>query len=291
MRWEDYFEVYQSYELSINQSRVLSIVAGEILEQFPNRLPKAIRKPLVATLGQLRDALFVGEPSTGAEMAPDSVEIDITHTHEIVPPVVSMYLARAALGASTEKVDFERALCSQDLVMLFAHLDAFTSDSLETICRLRPEVMRSRKTLEWDTILSYGGWENLLDHMIAEYVFQFGWQSVAERVKFLKERLGLTIDLEDSELAFLDEAEKARNIVVHNGGRANEEYIKRTGRTELTPGEFVTVTPQFLGEAFEVTRMLVSHIFTSVSKKFFGREDSELRGVWRPGGSSPAQKP
>lgn len=281
MHWEDYRSTYQSYELSVNQTRVLTIVGREVLSEFPEKLPKAIREPVASTMAQIRNAFELAEGKGGRGPIPYLAELDITDTHELVAPVLAMYLALAWLGASHSDADFQRALLSQQLVMLFAHLDAFMSDSLETICRVRPEVLKSSRTLTWETTICFGGWEQLLDHLIEQYVLDFGRKTLSDRVRHMRERLGLVIDCDDGELEFLEEAENLRHIVVHNGGRASEEYIRRTGLNGLALGEFVPIRPEYVYQVSEVTRLLASGVFVGTTEKFFGKKPQQVTGIWR----------
>jgi hypothetical protein len=279
--WREYRDSYQSYELSVSQSRMLTIVAREALRDFPSKLPKSIRKPLAGTMSQVEEFLGLAEPKSEDRPAPERIEMDLSETHEIAKAALSMYLARANLGIPSEDLDFERALCSQELVMVFAHIDTFMCDTVETMCRVCPKIMKSRKSMDWDTIISLDGWEELLDHMIEMYVFQFGWKSVPQRVEFLREEIGLNIDFTDAELGSVAEAENLRHVVVHNGGRASEEYLKRSGREDVALGELLPIPPVLVEEAYEATRTLAGHLFLAVSEKFFGKDSALLPGVWR----------
>jgi len=281
MRWEDYYNTYQSYELSVNQSRVLTVVAKEALKDFPTNLPSSVSKPLRETMRQVQNALELAEPKSKEQVTPSRIEIDVGDTHEVVKAVLPMYLGRANLGASADDVDFQRVLYSQELGMLFAHLDAFMSDSLETVCRVRPEVMKSDRKKEWNSILSCGGWEELLDQMIDQYAFRFGWQPVSKRVEFLRKEIGLTIDCGDSSLDFISDAENFRHVVLHNAGRANEDFVKKVRHCGLSAGDVVPLTPTYLSSVSAATRRLAAGTFIGVSKKFFGKNDSEIKGVWR----------
>jgi hypothetical protein len=287
--WREYRDSYQSYELSASQSRVLTIVAREALKDFPSKLPKSIREPLTDTMTQVNRALGLAEPETEGRPVPEYIAMDVSKSHEIAKAALSMYLARAHLGIPSEDVDFERALCSQALVMVFAHIDTFMCDTIETVCRMRPEIMNSRKSMEWDTILSLGGWEELLDHMIEMYVFKFGWKPVSQRVEFLRKEIGLNIDFTDSELGSVAEAENLRHVVVHNGGRGSEEYLKKSGRQDVALGELLPIPPVLVQDAYQATRTLAGHLFLAVSEKFFDKDSSLLPGVWRRRGSNPVE--
>ena len=79
----------------------------------------------------------------------------------------------------------------------------------------------------------------------------------------------------------LEGAENIRHIIVHNGGRASQEFINRTGRNDLAVGEIVPVTAEYVGDVSSSSRLLASELFTKVSKKFFQVGESDLDGVWR----------
>lgn len=278
MRWEDYRDIYNSYQLSVNQTRVLTLVAIETFKDYPRRLPDSIRQGFAETVAQVVEraahVASMAESKGVVEEARLHVELE-TPSHEVVMPLLIIAILHGFLGIdiSLAELNFERAACSQELVMVYAHLDAFMCDSLAAICRLRPDVMKSTKQMEWARILSYDGWEEMLGHMIEEYVFQFGWQTVSKRVEWLRQRIGLPIDYEDADLVFVDEAEKVRNIVVHNAGRVSEEYIRKTGDTKLPVGELVPLTLEYTEKAFYATQALAGRLFIGVSEKFFGKTE------------------
>lgn len=283
MRWQIYRDMYHTYNLSVSQTRVLTILAEEVVKEFPKRLPEHLRGPLRRNLEELGRAFkAVRTSQIRGEPAPERVEIKLEdldqgeYRDDLLFSVLTMYGALAELGASSPDVDFERLLYSQELVMLLAHLDAFMADSLRVICEVRPEVLRSSKQMGWDTILSLGGWYELLDYLIEEYVYEFGWKSFPKRVEFLRERLGLSIECPECDLELLEKAENIRHIVVHNGGRVSQEYIARTGRNDLVIGESVPVTLEYVDDVAAATRLLASDLFLGVSKKFFGMEDSAI---------------
>jgi hypothetical protein len=299
---------------------VLNLAAGEVLRDFPARLPEGLREPLG------RDMLKVGRMLTEAvseigvgveaeerarmldqelsrveaeieaeskkgKVKTTSAELDQMDTEgRIFVHVLFMFIALSLLDISPHDLDFNRLLCSQQLVMVLAHLDAFMADSLRAICRVRPEVLMSEKKLEWSTLISCGGWDELLAHLIEQYVFEFGWRSIYKRVQFLKEQLGLVIDFPESDIELLEEAENIRNIIVHNGGRVSQEYIARTGRDDLRIGDFVPVTLEYVDEVSMAASTLAGELFVEVSRKFFGIEESEISGVLRRGQEESTSK-
>ncbi len=228
------------------------------------------------TLGD--DSISLDE--LGVDFSPLSSFHDI-HTNPLYDASVCLMVAQIHLLLPISEINYERLLYQQELSILFAQLDAFMADTLRVICQLRPEVLKKNKQIDWATIVSAGGWQEVLDLLTEEYVFEFGWPPLPKRLKMLREQFGIELSLRDSDWALLEEAENIRNIVVHNGGRINKEYINRTGRCELIIGDFIPLTSAYLESAEEVLRMLVSSLFLAVSEKFFGLDASKIREVWR----------
>lgn len=282
MDWETYKKTYHSYELSVNQTRVLTIVAAQVLEDFPKKMPKHLRAPMARDfkeLGRLVVTAKFGRQTKQKKTKPKEIKFSLSS--HLTDHVMAMYLAQLNLDMPRAELDFGRLLCSQELVMLFAHLDAFMADSLRIVCQARPEVLKSDRKMDWATILSCGGWEELLNRLAEQHVFAFGWQSLPERIEYLNDRLGLSLEGRGYDVKMLEEAANMRHVVVHNGGRASQEYITRTGRNDLAVGEIVPVTPEYVDDVFASSRMLASELFRKVSEKFFDVDDSDLRGVWR----------
>jgi len=299
MDWETYRGIYHGYEISVNQTRILAIVAGEVLREFPRRIPGELREPVGTRLGEFVRALETAidrlSGSTG-EAESETIQVkpadsDEAEIHgELARAVLQLYIAEVMLGGSVSQPDFARLVYSQELVMVFAHLDAFMADSLRSVCQVRPEVLRTDRRIQWAEVLSYGGWEELLGHLAERCVFEFGWQPVYRRVEFLNEEMGLGLGGDAYDLKLLDEAENVRHVLIHNGGRASQEFIARTGRSDVAVGELVPVTSEYVAKVSDSSRLLAGELFVQVSKKFFHVDDSRISGVVRPGGLESGEK-
>ena len=291
MDWNAYRRTYHTYEVSVNQTRILRLVVAEIFQDFPDRLPQDLQV-VVSNTAQMwvhlikkLAALTEEQP----EFKPEELQEELypgdwfheVHESPLYNPTLSLILAQVMLSTPIFEVDYERLFCHQELIMLFAQIDAFLADTLRVICRVCPQILSRNKTVEWATVLSCGGWEELLDFLVERYVYEFGWAPLPKRLELLREQLGLEVSYSDSDIELLGEAENIRNIVVHNSGRVSQEYIERTKRRGLAVGDYVPLTLDYLEEVSEACRMLVAELFVAVSRKFFEVDESDLRGVWR----------
>ena len=162
---------------------------------------------------------------------------------------------------------------------MFAHLEAFLSDSLRAICRVRPEILKSNKKIDRSTLIDFRSWDKIIEFLIEDYTYDFGWETFKNKIKFLNDKIGLNIEIPDSDLSILEEAENTRNIVVHNGGRISQEYINRTKKDDLNVGDLILITPEFIKTVSNIILYLAWDIFALISKKFFDVDDSKL--IWR----------
>lgn len=307
--WENYRKIHIDYMLSINQIKVLSLTAGQVFSDFPKRLPENIRKPLMANLQEFLRL-------TGKKLKKkEEIEIEIT-THGFVPKLNgekveyskddrdriignTLFISTIMMGFTkaqldklhktkfkiSHKIDFERVLYFQELVMNFSYLNAFVDDSLRVICKICPEILKRSKKIEWNAIISCGSWEKIMDHLIERFVREdFSYKSVIERVELLRKEIGLKINYPKNSLSFLEEAELFRNLIVHNFGRINNQYIRKSGRTDLNVDMVVPVTFAYVDKLSYESQLLASIIFKEIALNFFKIPDSspELDFVWRP---------
>lgn len=304
MGWQEYQEIYYNFELSLSQTMVSNIIAGTITEGFPARLPKSLKSPLMSDLRQVVLAMLevaskapkisgTGEEianidSYNSETASRIIAAKSTSEQSVLEQLegdlpwhmLTMSIAATLLKIRVEDLDFRRLLSAQQLVMVLAHLDAFLADSVRALCYARPEMLKSQKKIDWETVISCGDWNRLFTLLVEEYIFHFGWKAIHERVRSLQKQHRLIEDFPKNDLDLLEEAQNIRNIIVHNGGRVSQEYLARTRNADLQIGQFVPVTSEYVDKVATAASFLASELFTEVSNKFFGLDMSEIGTVF-----------
>ncbi len=58
VEWTDYLRTYHNFELSINQGRILSIVASHVLGEFPRNLPGQLFDPVLEEFGKFASIMI-----------------------------------------------------------------------------------------------------------------------------------------------------------------------------------------------------------------------------------------
>lgn len=284
MSWEDYREIYNNYDKAINQTRLFTLVGARVLKDFPNNLPDDMKTSFNSNMGKLiKSKEFKAEtPILIVKKIDPKLHIE---TFQFVTDddlfIYAFGMITANYGAEELfKVDFESLLYSQEIVMILAHLDSFIGDSLRIIIQLHPEILKSKKQIDIEDVISCGGWEKLMDHLSEKFVYDLGWKSVSERLDFIKDTINVPIRYSESDLDYLREAKLIRDIVVHNGGKISQEYIDKTKEIDLEIGEFIKIESDYLNELFEISRKIASRIFIESSKKFFGVKASDMTDVF-----------
>lgn len=267
--WKEYLEIHNSFLFSVSQTRLTTFVATKSLKDFPKHLPPNLRSPLQKDVVKM-------EREVGKLKEASGRRVTINTESDIFLDALFMVLASSKTGMRAKQVNFERLLHYQELVMVIAHVDAFMGDTLRIICRMRPKILGGDRKIDWSAIIASGGWSKLLERMTEQYVLEFGWKMIRSRVEFLRGgQLDLKLKyLKRDILYLLEEAEHTRNIIVHNGGKASQAYITKTRRNDLIVGDFVPIERQYLNAVHGAALLLVENIFTEVSKKFFGVENS-----------------
>jgi hypothetical protein len=263
---------------------------GITLRKMFGSIPEAntgLEESQLSELSTLR-ALVEEEVDSSAhsqETAPQQDIKDVGSAEATSPLSEHIFLMRLAmfgLGIELDDLDFKNLLHAQQLVMIFAHLDAFMADTLRTICQVRPDVLKSQRKVEWETILNCGDWDQVVAFLTDQYIFEHGWGPLRRRIQALSKELGLEVRVPETDLEFLDSLEHLRNVIVHNGGKASREYLEKTA-SDLEIGDMVSVDPALIDQTFQQALLLGGEICAAVAAKFFSIPDSQITMVDRYG--------
>jgi hypothetical protein len=133
--------------------------------------------------------------------------------------------------------------------------------------------------MTWDEILTLGGWDTLVEKMVEENCYEFGIMSLEKRIIMLIEKYGLSDWTKANICAQLIFSEYLRHIIVHNGGRANQEFINKTKRINIGIGDIVPIMEEDLLVVMPSMQLFISDLFRAIATKFFKRDGSEIKGL------------
>ena len=280
--------------MATSQVNILTLVSRETLKDFPANLPHELREPLQQAMLELSTAL---KEAAIAVKEGKSFKREVRRptddtTAELFISVINLYASQVSTNDSeglNERFErgFERLLSSQGIIMTFAYLEAFMSDTIRSICTVRPDVLKSEKKIEWSTALTFDKKDDLIRYLIERYVFEFGWLTLSKRIEHLRKEVGIQLVIQEDEINLLQMAENIRHVAIHNGGKVSPEFIERTARNDLIVGDLVPITLEDVAEISQAAILLASDLFRAVAKKFYDIQESDLTGVLRRGKPSP----
>lgn len=244
---QEYERQFQAFMRSASQTKLIAQIAGELLTDFPQRLPPEVRQRLAK---DMRSWVSKGPDLAKARMKEPGQKVEMEWpSDDLLEATLSVLQAQFfAHRHETTKLsmpNFRSLIYEQELVMLVAQLEAFFSESVRAMCVAEPRVLRREKALTWSEVLDCESLQGVMKRMIEAYTFELGLKSLAERFKHLKEKHGVEIALKEEDLQYLDEIEALRHVIVHNGGRVSQEYLKRTGRSDVKIGDVISVDADF----------------------------------------------
>ncbi len=273
----EYHQRHLDFQTAIGQTRIIALGAAFALDDFPKGLPGHLPREVTTVLMDFARSL-IAAAETAADRGEDvTVEprfdaLGAQHRslgENAVRTILTYWLSRSASGLpNPPKPDFGPLIYAQELVMHLAHLDGFLGDSLRAMCAARPEILCGDKKLSWEAVVKAGSYETLLRLLVEEYVYEFGWRSVRDKVSYLESTHGLVISSGVDQLSTIEQAEAVRHLVVHNASRVSQEYIRRSGKGDAQIGEPVSVQADFAEKVAASVQALGTAVFEAVAAKY-----------------------
>jgi hypothetical protein len=280
--FSQYREKYWAFIRAVHQTLFLSTVAQHSLGAFPKNLPPGVSQPIKQAFGKVSEAIAQRKKGvSGSDIVSATVSLPADGMDYAL--LALMIVLADSLNTSQARPieslgeNFQAMARYQALAMTFAHLDAFFAESLRGICRIRPEVLRIGKQLTWAHALSFATMNDLAESFAEQFVFEFGWQTIEQRLHSLEKNLGLQIPVTPKDLKVLSLHEQRRHLVIHNGGVITQKYLDDSGDTGAI-GESVRVSDKNTRDVADAITRLGSSLFSSISQKFLGikRQDIQL---------------
>ncbi|MFP4641847.1 MAG: hypothetical protein ACLFPU_06695 [Dehalococcoidia bacterium] len=282
MDWNEYRQVYLSFELSMAQTAIIAHQSAYILEDYPNNLPPDVSDKITETMKKFVEA--------ASQTVEETQELDFekllkdrepeTYTAmQSFLPTLMMGICNWHSGRDPWDVDFAKLVYSQQLAMAFAHFDAFLGDTLRTMLNVQPNILRKNRQVTWDTIIKLGSWERLIEHMMEDFVYKVGRRSAKEKMDFFLDEFNFDLQLSDQEIDAITEGERLRHLIVHNGGRVNADYLNRTKMKNMNIGDQISIDYLQVFDVCIALHKAAYNLYVQVSRSFFKTEETGINPV------------
>jgi len=162
-------------------------------------------------------------------------------------------------------LDLERLLLEFELIYLFVIIEALMSDLLRIIYQAKPESLKSNNQITHEDIINLGNWEKIIGKLIQNKVYNLGRLSLNNKLDEF-EKIGLDNIKSDIDIEFLEKITKIRNLIVHDGGKVNQEYYNLYPDTKI--GNLVPIDLEIIGKANEQFDKIVTNTRKDILKKF-----------------------
>lgn len=276
MDWQIYKKRYNVFVASLNASEFLTCVSSIIFKDFPVNLPPEILRAVATPIKQL----LLWAKSSGTLKKPQLDQLDkylgkyedleiISIYSEIWAPYLMLLMVETEMK---DRFQWDKLAISQQLIMIFTFFDSFFSDSIRSICEIKPDILRRDRKISWREVLELGNFDNLLQHLIEAFVFKPSWNNIKKRLKNVEKEINLKLDIPEDDKNFLHKAQQIRHLLVHSGGRVTPEFLRRSGSSAkgLKIGDYVNIDLDYLKKLNYLILKVGSKLFLEVSTKFFG---------------------
>ena len=295
-----YKRTYLGFLRAIHQTQLVSAVAEHSLHNFPKGLPPSAARAVKHLFHQISSAISVAVSDADPKKIDSAFDEELhktaptrakrmqTHSDKEAAEI-AMHALHLMLAQDLQKKtslprvgkQFQALARHQAVAMLYGHLDAFFGDTLRVICRARPEVLRSGKQLTWELALSFESIADLAETLAEQFIYEFGWKTLADRLKFIRDKFGVDIASDAGQLKQLTLFEQRRHLIIHNGGIVTAKYITDTGDSRAKVGRQISISRDEVGSLGHSVMMLGSELCSAVAIQFLGAKDADLTQVWK----------
>lgn len=161
----------------------------------------------------------------------------------------------AILDERAETVRFSENLPKMLVPALVAQFDAFILRTINDILKSKPEIANSiDKTVSLKELLSFPNIETARASIIDKEIDSVMRDSHEKHLQWIADRVGVKFEPEKELQEQFFELCERRNIIIHNAGRVNAQYLKNCARagidvSTLKEGEVLTVGADYLAKA------------------------------------------
>lgn len=159
----------------------------------------------------------------------------------------------------------ERLLYRSSLLNLTSSLEWFLSQLLHLYFEKFPDAVGTRDNVfSLDDLKAFSTIEDARRHLISSRVEDVLRNNFEYWIKYLKERVGLSMNYLEPNMAQMIEVYQRRNIIVHNGGIVNSIYLSKVGpklANGLKAGDSIDITPEYFKatiDTFESSFILIA---------------------------------
>lgn len=193
------------------------------------------------------------------------VERDIEGKRPAKPPTIHSKAVVEIISTGLILIRQQFLLAEMALTHLITFQEAFLKDYMKVILQSREEMLRSRRQLTCEEVLTHSSRRSLLAFLAQSEVDDLGRGGIDGFAEAYERRLNVSFD-HFPKWERLREASYRRNLIVHNRSVTNEIYCSKTGFTKR--GEKLSTDLEYVRDLAPTLPLFFEFVHKNVAKKF-----------------------
>jgi hypothetical protein len=156
--------------------------------------------------------------------------------------------------------------------MAYVHLvtlfEAALSDIIRTTLMYKPNILKSKRQISYEDVLSEPDMASLLLKIIDKEISDMTYGSTEEIIDYLKNKLHLPVVFSDEEHLELETIKAQRNLLVHNQGRIDAKFLKKINSGDFSLGDSIIITGENWDSANLLFEGIINTLQLAIIRKF-----------------------
>ncbi|MDR8394444.1 hypothetical protein NC796_25080 [Aliifodinibius sp. S!AR15-10] len=144
----------------------------------------------------------------------------------------------------------------------------YLKDLLAEIVNSKPEILKSKEKESRDFILSFDSLDDLKSAIAEKKIETLFYGGIKDIVDFFNNTLGFELFSDQQQFEKAQLSTKLRNLIVHNRGRVNNQFLKEFPNYEYEEGELLTFEWQDISEIDLFFQRIIKRIDSAMAEKF-----------------------
>src|SRR5262249_31089729 len=147
------------------------------------------------------------------------------------------------------------------------------------VVRAQPEVIAD-ELIPLRTVLESGSTDEFLDRLAFRIIDDLSFKGYDGILKYMEKTLSVSLAIDESVTRGARAAVGMRNILIHNGGRVNEKFVRDTGMKGFKLGDRIHITQDHAFKAYDDVLEAAIAIDDAFIERFGTRKtDDETRNT------------
>lgn len=117
----------------------------------------------------------------------------------------------------------------------------YLTQLITIVLQANPEMLKSSETITLQELLSHESLEQVIHHVVERKVNELSYKGIRDLYDYLKQRYGIDLFKDAEDLETTAKYVEMRNVITHNRGIINQQFIKRLKEKMDYIGQHVSV--------------------------------------------------